>query len=71
MVECDEKFVRDTIQKLPSVKLKQVAWQSYQRVYKQSFNDEPLDYKKENVARRTANTALRNYVNRVIKIGIN
>jgi len=61
----DEKWVRDKINELPTIELKQKAWQCYQDKYKSAWDDEPLDYKKENKARHAANSALRIYVEKV------
>ena len=47
---------------LPGSDEKNKAWEGYQKVYKKAFDFEPVDHKKENFARRTANTKLRLYV---------
>ena len=57
----DKKWVTEQLLKLPQDK-KQAAWDAYKRVYKETFEAEPIDHKKENQARRTANTRLRVYI---------
>ena len=58
----DKKWVTDQIMSLPDSDTKTKAWEGYQRVYKKAFDFETVDHKKENFARRTANTKLRLYV---------
>jgi len=64
----NEDFVKRTINKLPDVKLRLLAWECYKRKYDEAYNNEPEPHKKENKAVFTANTALRTYVNKVITI---
>lgn len=61
----DEKWVKNKINELPSVKLKLLAWNCYQKKYDDAFNAEITDFKKSNAARKSANTALRLYVDKV------
>ena len=57
----DKKWVTEQLLKLPQNK-KQVAWDGYKRVYKEAFEAELIDHRKENQARRAANTRLRSYI---------
>ena len=58
----DKDWVTKKIMSLPGSDEKNKAWEGYQKVYKKAFDFEPVDHKKENFARRTANTKLRLYV---------
>lgn len=62
----DEKWVKNKINELPTVELKILAWECYKKKYEASFCDEPIDFKKDNFARKSANTALRLYVDKVL-----
>tara|TARA_R110002096_G_scaffold55501_1_gene142340 strand:+ start:378 stop:602 length:225 start_codon:yes stop_codon:yes gene_type:complete len=63
----DEKFVQKTILKLPSTATKQKAWAGYKAKYDVAFANEQVEHRKENKARTAANTALREYVDKVLE----
>jgi hypothetical protein len=60
----DKKWVKDQLAQLPP-KLKVKAAQSYKEVYEKALEAEPVSYKKVGFARCTANTRLRQYVEKI------
>ena len=65
-VKDDEPWVIRQINQLPQ-KLRQRALTGYEEAFKEAFEKEPISYKKDNAARRAANTRLREYVENVNK----
>lgn len=61
----DEKWVKNKINELPTVKIRLLAWKCYQKKYKEYYDIEQADFRKSNAARKAANTALRLYVDKV------
>lgn len=63
----DEKWLIEQMSKLPKrVRAKISAL--YSDVYVTAYNNEPINHKKENRARREANTRLREYVKRYTSV---
>lgn len=62
MHEHDEDWVRDTIMAIKDPAHKQIAWDGYKSVFAEAYNLEPLEHKKMNKARLTANVRLRAFV---------
>lgn len=65
MHDDDKDWVLKKINELPTAEHKQIAADGYQKAYAENFNLEPIEHRKSNVARRTANTKLRKYVIKV------
>lgn len=63
----DKQFVKEQINQVRTPKLKQDAWSGYKRVYQKAFDAEPVSFRKENKARRAANTALRSFVKKCME----
>ena len=61
----DKKWIEEQLKKLPPFALRR-AIEGYDKVFSESYNNEPIEYKKENKARRDANTRLREYVEKII-----
>lgn len=64
----DEKWVKGKINELPEIKIKLIAWECYKKKYNDLYDNETAGFKKENAARKGANTALRCYVDNVLKM---
>ena len=65
--EHDKKWIEEQLQKLPPFAVR-IAIEGYDNVFTESYDNEPIEYKKENKARRDANTRLREYVEKIITI---
>ena len=63
----DQKWIEEQLKKLPTIALHR-AIEGYEKVFAESYDNEPITYKKENKARRDANTRLREYVEKIIAI---
>ena len=63
----DQKWIEAQLQKLPPVAL-QRAIEGYEKVFAESYDSEPIEYRKMNVARYAANTRLRKYIEKIITI---
>lgn len=63
----DQKWIEEQLKKLPPFAL-DTAIKGYEKVFAESYDNEPIAYKKENKARRDANTRLREYVEKIIAI---
>ena len=63
----DQKWIEEQLKKLPPFALRR-AIEGYDKVFSESYDNEPIAYKKENKARRDANTRLREYVEKIIAI---
>ena len=61
----DKDWIEEQLKKLPPFALRR-AIEGYDKVFAESYNNEPIEYKKENKARRDANTRLREYVEKII-----
>lgn len=69
----DEQWITGKLADLPQKVRKKVA-QEYSNLYLEEYNKELVQHKKENKARRAANTRLRKYVERyssVMKCKVN
>lgn len=62
----DRKWIEEQLKKLPPSALA-TAIKGYEKVFSESYDNEPIEHKKENKARHAANTRLRLYVQKVIK----
>ena len=63
----DQKWIEEQLKKLPLFALRR-AIDGYDKVFSESYDNEPIAYKKENKARRDANTRLREYVEKITAI---
>ena len=63
--EHDKKWIEEQLKKLPPFALRR-AIEGYDKVFAESYENEPIAYKKENKARCDANTRLREYVAKII-----
>lgn len=63
----DQKWIEEQLKKLPPFALA-TAIKGYEKVFSESFDSEPIEHKKMNVARYAANTRLRKYVKKIITI---
>ncbi len=63
----DEKWIAEQLSKLPK-KIRTKISTSYSDVYINAYNNEPINHKKENRARREANSRLRVYVKRYTSV---
>tara|TARA_R110002074_G_scaffold121968_1_gene256486 strand:+ start:14086 stop:14301 length:216 start_codon:yes stop_codon:yes gene_type:complete len=63
----DEKWFKEQIAKLPAAYVAQ-AYEGYQSTWETAYEVEPVDHRKQNAARRAANTRLREFVERVLKL---
>lgn len=63
----DESWVKEQINRIHAPHLKQDAWNGYKRVYASTYDKEPISFRKDNKARRSANTALRLFVNKCVE----
>jgi hypothetical protein len=61
----DKKWIEEQLKKLPPSALA-TAIKGYEKVFSESYDNEPIEHAKENAARRAANTRLRLYVQKVI-----
>lgn len=62
----DKKWIEEQLKKLPPSALA-TAIKGYEKVFSESYDNEPLEHRKENKARFTANTRLREYVEKIIE----
>lgn len=62
----DEKWFKEQIAKLPAAYVEK-AYEGYQKVWEAAFAAEPIEHKKQNVARRAANIRLREFVEKIQK----
>ncbi len=60
----DKQWFREQLAKLPAAYIKQ-AKEGYQSVWEKAFEDEPIEHKKQNSARRAANIRLREFVEKI------
>ena len=63
----NEKWIIEQMSKLPT-KVRAEISALYSDVYVSAYNNEPINHKKENKARREANTRLREYVKRYTSV---
>ena len=63
----DRKWIEAQLQKLPPFALRR-AIEGYEKVFSESYDSEPIEHKKMNIARYTANTRLRKYIEKIIAI---
>jgi hypothetical protein len=63
----DKKWIEEQLKKLPPSALA-VAVRGYEKVFSESYDNEPIEHAKENAARRAANTRLREYVKKIITL---
>ncbi|OTQ71865.1 hypothetical protein [Gilliamella sp. N-G2] len=63
----DEKWIIEQMSKLPT-KVRAKISALYSDVYVTAYNNESINHKKENRARREANTRLREYVERYTSV---
>ena len=63
----DEKWIIEQMSKLPT-KVRAKISALYSDVYVTAYNNESINHKKENRARREANTRLREYVKRYTSV---
>lgn len=68
MHDDDKVFVKKCIESLPTQAYKQHAMINYHKVFDLAYEEEPISYKKNNAARKEANTRLRIFCNAVNKI---
>ena len=62
----DTEWVKQQIMMLPNQDSKEKAYTGYKKAYLSAFDAEPVEHKKENKARREANTRLRLYVSKFL-----
>ena len=62
----NEKWVNEQIAKLPT-RLQQQVRQRYAEVYKEAYDAEPVEHRKDGRARFAANTRLREFVTNFTK----
>lgn len=63
----DKEFVNSKIALIQSEKMRIRAYKGYDEVFRQSYMNEPIEYKKMNVARKSANKRLLAFIK---KLGI-
>lgn len=61
----DEKWVKEQL-RLIKPQYRTQAWEGYQLVYLEAYENEPTEHKKSNAARRAANTRLREFTQKVL-----
>lgn len=59
----DHAWIQEQLESLPYRTRLKIA-QAYDAVYQQTFDAEPVSYRKENAARRAANIRLRTFIAR-------
>lgn len=62
--EDDRKWILEQLRNIPPLKHKEVI-DGYSQLYQAAYDAEPLDHKKENKARYTANSRLREYIKKM------
>ena len=62
----DQDWIKQVIFSLPIGRRDQ-AMQGYKAIFEAAYNDEPVDHKKMNAARKAANTRLRDFAKRIKK----
>lgn len=62
MYKDDEKWVTEQIVKIHDPQIRVKVWQAYKKVFDETFDNEPMEHKKENKARFAANNRLRIFV---------
>lgn len=60
----DTKWISDQLSKASSA-AREKAVEGYETVYRSALDDEPVEHKKENAARREANTRLRVFIEKI------
>ena len=63
----DRKWIEEQLKKLPPSAL-EAAIKGYEKVFTESYDSEPVEHKKMNKARFSANTRLREYVEKIIAL---
>ena len=63
----DKKWIEEQLKKLPPFAVRR-AIEGYEKVFSESYDSEPIEHKKMNVARYAANTRLRKYIKKIITI---
>ena len=63
--EDDRKWILEQLRKIPAHEHADVV-AGYGQLYQETYDAEPLDHKKENKARFTANSRLREYLKNVL-----
>jgi hypothetical protein len=66
MHDDDKKWVISMISKIPKPLHKEMAVDGYKRVYNETFNLCPVEHQKSNLARRTSNIRLREFVDKCL-----
>ena len=66
MHDHDKRWIDEQIGKLPT-RLHDQVLRKYAEAYKEAHNAEPVEHKKDGVARRAANTRLREFVTNFTK----
>lgn len=59
----DEKWIKEQLFQLSLLK-RQEAIEGYKKLFKEAYDNEPINHKKSNVARFTANSRLRKFVDK-------
>jgi len=63
----DKEWIEEQLKKLPPSALAP-AIRGYEKVFSESHDSEPVEHKKMNKARFSANTRLREYVGKIIAL---
>jgi hypothetical protein len=63
----DRKWIEEQLRRLPPSAL-ETAIKGYEKVFSESYDSEPMEHRKENTARFSANSRLREYVEKIIAI---
>lgn len=61
----DARWIKEQLDRLP-YRFRKQAEEGYSAAFAEHYDAEPSGHKKENVARRAANTRLRKYVDKVL-----
>lgn len=64
MHETDREWVTSQIKRLPA-EFRSDTWERYEALYWDVYNNEPVNHKKENAARKAANNRLRVFLTEV------
>jgi len=66
MFKDDEKWVTEQILKINDYDLRKKAYDGYNAVYKKAFDAEKTEHRKIGIARKIANTKLREFVTKCL-----
>lgn len=61
----DAKWIKEQLDSLP-FRFRKIAQDGYSAAYADAYDAEPQDHKKENAARKAANSRLRIFINKVL-----